>query len=117
LSSSSSKITAFFTFFPTGVYKIDATAKKSEAGERWICRAQAVFSSRKYSLFAPPVPAFHPPPLLTLFNGKGVNTGGTDRNLDARLQIRTTVDGFGCKKVIFFVFFHRLVARPVLRNN
>ena len=61
-------------------------------------------------------PEFHPP-LLTLFNGKGVNTGGTDRNLDARLQIRTTVDGFGCKKVIFFVFFHRLVARPVLRNN
>jgi hypothetical protein len=30
LSSSSSKITAFFTFFPTGVYKIDATAKNQE---------------------------------------------------------------------------------------
>jgi hypothetical protein len=30
LSSSSAKSNAFFTFFPTGVYKIDATAKNQK---------------------------------------------------------------------------------------
>ena len=45
----------FFHVFPDRCLQNWRNSKKSEAGERWICRAQAAFSHRKYSFFAPPV--------------------------------------------------------------